>query len=148
MKRVLTATAKKETRNVVELASLLGEVAPVGSGAGSGGVGGGDDLGEIREIKGAAKRAGSIEEGILWVYNNLQSSVGVDDAPSPGAWTLLCDLRKDGKLRASFWTSIIPKFLPKNLGEGEEDEDDVDGSVQMDLIDRIRREKLKAEGVA
>lgn len=129
-----------EVKDAGELKALLGDD-DLGESADV--VGSCEDLGSLSVEGGLRRSGGNIEEDVLWVYNNLQSNVGPGDAPSPGAWTMLGDLRKDGKLRASFWTSIMPKFL-KNVGEGGGEDGEIDGSVQIGLIERIRREREKA----
>lgn len=75
---------------------------------------------------------------IQWVMNSIDDPnvFQLSHAPCPSAWTLLKRCRDDSDFQSKFLLSILPKFLPRNLGESEktEDEDNYDG---RDIVDRL-----------
>ena len=84
-------------------------------------------------------------EKVRWVFENI----GVDglkkgDAPSPGAWSLLQELRSDDVQRRDFYKTLWPKLLTKeDFDKGSKLADS--GKETIELIDRLIKALPKPE---
>jgi len=88
--------------------------------------------------EGGAAAGVSIEKQMLWVFENVDNPKveGLGNAPCSGAWTMLKRCRNDDEFLSKFLLTILPKFLPKNIGEKNEDESK--GFDGEDLVDHLR----------
>ena len=76
---------------------------------------------------------------VEWVFDNLLlDDLKPDDAPSPGAWALLQDLKKYPDLRKEFYRSIWSKLLPTKTELDAAERFSDDGREQIKLIERVR----------
>lgn len=90
-------------------------------------------------------KAGKIEhspiDDIKWVYHALGvANLKPKDAPSPGAWLMLCSLREDEIALKQFYTSVYPKLLPTKAQMEKGDPRAEDGRKQFDLIEQLLSE--------
>ena len=56
-------------------------------------------------------------QDVLWCYSNMNRRVGPEDAPSGGAWGLLCWSRK---YQIKFYEALLPKALANRPPQDEE----------------------------
>ena len=84
---------------------------------------------------------------ITWVADNMRVvNVTPEECPSLRAWNLLCECRENAFFRANFWKDHYSKMIPaKNTLDDGRDSAKIDGTPTMELIDRIRAMKEKAE---
>ena len=89
----------------------------------------------VRNAAGASPR-----KVVEWVFDNLLvDSLKPDDAPSPGAWALLQDLKQYPDLRKEFYRSIWSKLLPTKTELDAAEKFSDDGREQIKLIERVRQ---------
>lgn len=82
---------------------------------------------------------GSVQS-VAWVFDNLAlRDLQPSDAPSPGAWGLVCWVRETPGNRTEFYRTIWPKLLPSRtqIDDGADWRDD--GRKQLSEIDQILR---------
>lgn len=92
-------------------------------------------------------RIGASEaEVIRWVFNNMDM-VGIrgEDAPCPGAWSLLKICREDPSIKKDFYRTIWPKLLPNKTSAEVDAAFTDDGREQFDLITRMKK-SMEAAG--
>lgn len=90
---------------------------------------------KVRNAAGASPR-----KVVEWVFDNLLvDGLKPDDAPSPGAWALLQDLKKYPDLRKEFYRSIWSKLLPTKTELDAAEKFSDDGREQIKLIERVRQ---------
>jgi hypothetical protein len=90
---------------------------------------------KVRNAGGASPR-----KVVEWVFDNLLvDSLKPDDAPSPGAWALLQDLKQYPDLRKEFYRSIWSKLLPTKTELDAAEKFSDDGREQIKLIERVRQ---------
>ena len=76
----------------------------------------------VSKRQAASKRRTTIDEDFLWVYQNfVVEDLVFEDAPSPGAWALLHEVRDNKPLYARFIERISPKDIQQSDGAFEED---------------------------
>ena len=90
-------------------------------------------------------RTCSITKTVEWVAKQMMvEEPRAEDAPSMEAWSMLCWARRSNQNEAQFWGQIWAKMMPsKQQLEAAERLSD-DGSLVVELIDRVR---LISEGV-
>ena len=80
-------------------------------------------------------------EDIRWVFHALGAKgLKPEDAPSPGAWNLLGELRADEMLLKAFYSTVYPKILPTKAQMERGDDRAEDGRKVFSLIDDLLRE--------
>ena len=91
------------------------------------------------ELRDAVERPVSIRKIIYWVFNSLDIAVmRAQDAPCPGAWSMLQWAKKDADSRDLFFKSYVVKLLPsKSQMEAEEAQADDDGKHLAETIKRL-----------
>lgn len=78
---------------------------------------------------------------IKWVFHALGAEgLKPEDAPSPGAWSLLCSLLDDEIALKSFYTNTLPRVLPNRSTLDKDGERADDGREHFLLIERLLRE--------
>jgi len=78
-----------------------------------------------------------------FVYNSRDlEDVEPEDAPSAGAWGLLCGVRALPALQVEFYTSMWPKLLPSRASLEDTPKDTT--SDVIGLIDEIKKATLEA----
>jgi hypothetical protein len=88
------------------------------------------------------KRA-SRSECVDWVARNMDNPmVRPGDCPDPAAWNLLSHCRESALARKTFWESYV---RPSKTASEAPPPDEIDGSVQVDTIDKILGLKRKSE---
>ena len=80
-------------------------------------------------------------DDIKWVFHALGvADLKPKDAPSPGAWLMLCSLREDEIALKQFYTSVYPKLLPTKAQMEKGDPRAEDGRKQFVLIEQLLSE--------
>jgi len=90
-----------------------------------------------------------VAEQLKWVLDHIyDDKVKLrKQAPAPMAWTIMKQCRDSATFREKFILTILPKMLPKDLGEREEKEDDsFDGDEVVDAIGEIMAMAEQAKG--
>ena len=78
---------------------------------------------------------------IRWVFHALGAEgLKPEDAPSPGAWHLLCSLLDDEIAQKSFYANTLAKILPNRSTLNKDGERADDGREHFQLIERLLRE--------
>ncbi len=88
-----------------------------------------EDFGDLKQV--------SANTEIRWIFNNMKMAVeDPKTAPSPGAYALLLELRKDPEQRRDFYKTIYPKLLTKvDAEKGGKLHDD--GKETIELLERL-----------
>ena len=82
-----------------------------------------------------------------FVYNSIDLlDVEPEDAPSAGAWGLLCRVRALPALQVEFYTSMWPKLLPSRASLEEAPKETA--SAVIGLIDELVKARVEAETAA
>lgn len=78
---------------------------------------------------------------LKWVFHALGAEgLKPEDAPSPGAWSLLTSLQGDELMLKTFYTSVYPRLLPNKSQIPEGDERVDDERRHFRLIERLLQE--------
>ena len=87
-------------------------------------------------------------EDLRWVFHALGADgLKKEDAPSPGAWNLLGQLRRDEMLLKAFYGTVYPKLLPTKAQMERGDDRAEDGRKIFGLIDGLLLEPRDAAPV-
>jgi len=79
---------------------------------------------------------------VEWVFENIRvKDVTPDMAPSPGAYSLLLDIRNNPGLRTEFIYKVWAKLLPTRAEIESSRKFEDDGRSQIQILDRIERAK-------
>jgi hypothetical protein len=107
---------------------------------------GGDPEGveEFEGLKGAMKA----EAQLRWVIAHIDDPrvTLAQHAPHPMAWTVLSTCRKSVTFKEKFLLTILPKLLPRNVGEEKGVEEGYDGDDLVDALGEVQRSADKAKG--
>lgn len=103
----------------------------------------GKGAGNIRESVRLDQFTGKKEanplEIVQWVFDHIDVDEATPDmAPSPGAWSLLVEVRANKSLKADFYKTIWAKTLPSRSQLEIQEAFKDDGRRQIALIDQIR----------
>lgn len=83
-------------------------------------------------------KTASEAEVIRWVARNIDNpDCSADDCPDPFAWSLLRNCHEDSTFRRYFIGTMWTKLLGKG-GESNDSSGDIDGSVQIAMIEKIQ----------
>ena len=98
---------------------------------------GGDSL-ELIDSENFDGKVVSENEKLRWIFENMQvEGISPENAPSPGTYSLLLELRKDNEQRRDFYKTLWPKLLTKeDIEKGGKLQDD--GKDVLDLIKRLQ----------
>lgn len=78
-------------------------------------------------------------ENIRWVMENMRTrNLTAATCPSKTAWGLLCECRENAEFRLSFFKDYYAKTIIKPKEE-KQDDGEIDGAVQVELIGKILR---------
>lgn len=85
----------------------------------------------------------SPRQAVEWAFENLcVDDVKPGDAPSPGAWALLIGARQSGLSLKQFFDTWA-KLLPTKTQIEQQDRFTDDGSVVLDLIDKVEARRVE-----
>lgn len=105
-----------------------------------------DDFCSIDLAEFADKPIPSARKIVEWVFENIRvKNVTPDMAPSPGAYSLLLDIRNNPGLRTEFIYKVWAKLLPTRAEIESSRKFEDDGRSQIQILDRIERAKREAE---
>ncbi|MBN2138757.1 MAG: hypothetical protein JW720_13195 [Sedimentisphaerales bacterium] len=94
----------------------------------------------------ADKPTASARQIVQWVFEHIRvRNVTPDMAPSPGAYSLLLDVRNNPALRTDFIHKVWAKLLPTRAEIESSRKFEDDGRSQIQILDRIERAKREAE---
>jgi len=109
----------------------------------------GFDTGEIDAALFEEKPKLNLRASMEWVYRNVMvKGLRPDDAPDPGAWALLHEVKTNPQTRSEFYKNIITKLLPNRAQIEREDMTADDGAETLKLIaeiEAISRESFAVE---
>jgi len=92
------------------------------------------------------KPTASARKIVEWVFEHIRvKNVTPDMAPSPGAYSLLLDIRNNPGLRNEFIYKVWAKLLPTRAEIESSRKFEDDGRTQIQILDRIERAKREAE---
>jgi len=105
-----------------------------------------DDFCSIDVSEFADKPTPTARKIVEWVFENIRvKNVTPDMAPSPGAYSLLLDIRNNPGLRTEFIYKVWAKLLPTRAEIESSRKFEDDGRSQIQILDRIERAKREAE---
>jgi hypothetical protein len=95
----------------------------------------------------SGKKESTARADLEFVYNSIDlEDVEPEDAPSAGAWGLLCRVRALPALQVEFYTSMWPKLLPSRASLEETPRDTISGLIG--LVDEIKKGTIEANAAA
>jgi hypothetical protein len=78
---------------------------------------------------------------LKWVFHALGAEgLKPEDAPSPGAWLLLYNLKNDPLLLKAFYSTVYPKLLPSRAEMAKGVDRANDDREHLDLVERLLKE--------
>ncbi len=97
----------------------------------------------------ADKPTASARQIVQWVFEHIRvKDVTPDMAPSPGAYSLLLDVRNNPALRTDFIHKVWAKLLPTRSEIESSKRFEDDGREQIEFIEQIERIKRQVEADA
>ena len=93
-----------------------------------------------------AGRVASELETVRWVASQIDvAKPNPEECPAPFAWTLLCQCREDSEFTKWFVEKLWSKLIPSRTQLETTAPKDLDGKVQIELIERIQAMSNKAK---